>query len=117
MWGLEDLWHDRGQPKITCSLGYYPGKNVTFIWEIERNGEVITHPGCTEPPTHDHKGSTKYFSALKYIPSTGDIQSILRCIVRVDDEIYKNCEAKDEELIPSYGTCIGAMILFFCLYI
>ena len=84
---------------------------MTFIWEIERNGEVITHPGYTEPPTHDHKGSTKYFSALKYIPSTGDIQSILRCIVRVEDETYGRYNDEDEELIPSYGKCEGVMIL------
>ena len=112
LWGLEILWRERQQPNITCSIGYYPGENITFVWQIERrDGNLTTLPGYMGTPSFDSPLDANYFSALDYIFSIDDIQSILRCMVHVDDKTRGSYEAKVEELIPSYGKCNDTTIV------
>ena len=99
--GLSMLWRGKEQPDIKCEAKYYPNRVITFTWElVRRNGDVITLPGFSVKLNYRY-GS--YCSALNYTLSTDDIQSMLRCIARVDDETHGICEAKKEKRIHSYG--------------
>ena len=62
-------------------------------------------------PSFDSPLDANYFSALDYIFSIDDIQSILRCMVHVDDKTRGSYEAQVEELIPSYGKCNDTTIV------
>ena len=74
---------------------------MVFTWELVRQtGDIIPLLGHMIPIA-GYRGEARYASILKYTLSTDDIQSMLRCIVRVDEER----EAKNEELIPFHGMC------------
>ena len=76
---------------------------MTITWKlIQWNGDVITLPGYMKTG-HEVWFDNKYISSLNYTLSTDDSQLMLRCIVRVDDEIRGRYEAKDEAHIPSCG--------------
>ena len=107
--GLEELDHDEELPDITCTPVYYQSDAVTVTWElVGRNGDVTTLPGyMTSAHRHSRRRGIKCMSALNYTLSTDDVQSILRCIVRVYDENFEAYEAKNEVRIPSYGRCIN----------
>ena len=102
---LSNPWRQSVQPNITCKVLYYCGKYMTFTWElVRRNGNVITLPGYNLK-RYCISGRSSYNSALNYSLPTDDIQSMLRCIARVDDETHRSYKAKAGIPIPSYGTC------------
>ena len=103
MSSLKDALRHREPRDITCKVSFYSNKTVTFIWElVQQNGDVITLPGYIRDIYHNE---TRYISMLNYTLSSHDAQSILRCVVLVDDDTLGRCESKDEERILSYGKC------------
>ena len=107
--GLSSLWREKKQPNITCRAPYYDDTPMTFIWVLaRRNGDLITLPAYSRPSTDVFRSWTQviYKSTLNYTLSTDDIQSILRCIVRMEDKIQGGSyEAMNEKPIPSYSMC------------
>ena len=102
--GLENgLFIPEGE-NITCQVHYHWSGNVTFAWELDRNGGPKLHlPGHMESVFQHRNNTATFVWALNFTLDHSHRGNKLRCVARVNNMIHRNYSATDERRILVYG--------------